>query len=154
MKNTMKKLLCMTLVIMLLISAVPVFAAADDVTMPYILVIDGQTRSSSTYQTTTSTALSAILEDIYPGYSASFYAGFEIDGVTVDGGAAAPASGTVTFTLTTPPAPPTPEVVVTVVLSGVGERSFNVVKGGTVTLNQALLNSHGLNLSYNHSIVQ
>ena len=30
MKHTMKKLLCMALAIMLLVSAVPVFAAADD----------------------------------------------------------------------------------------------------------------------------
>lgn len=146
----MKKLLCMALAIMLLVSAVPVFAAAADVAMPYLLVIDGTTKASSTFQTVDTQSLSGVLEEIFPGYAAQYNVGYKIDGVVADGAAAVPVNGTVTFELTTPP---TPQVVVTIKL-GDQSRDINVDKGGSVTLNQALLNSVGLSLSYNHVIAQ
>ncbi len=152
MKNAMKKLLSLVLVAMLLVSVVPLGAAATEVAMPYIITLDGTTTlKSGTYSTDDTKSLQVVLEEIYPGYSASYYVGYYVDGVVKQGTDAVPNSGTVTFALTTPPAE---QVAVKIVLSGVGERSFNVDKGSSLTLNQALLNEHGLTLSYNHTIVQ
>ena len=152
MKNAMKKLLSLVLVAMLLVSVVPLGAAATEVAMPYIITLDGTTTlKSGTYSTDDTKSLQDVLEEIYPGYSASYYVGYYVDGVVKQGTDAVPNSGTVTFALTTPPAE---QVAVKIVLSGVGERSFNVDKGSSLTLNQALLNEHGLTLSYNHTIVQ
>ena len=71
MKHTMKKLLCMALAIMLLVSAVPVFAAADNSVSVTIVYTDGVEETVSASYKVNPTTLAKLLDnDKIPGVSA------------------------------------------------------------------------------------
>ena len=71
MKHTMKKLLCMALAIMLLVSAVPVFAAADNSVSVTIVYTDGVEETVSASYKVNPTTLAKLLDNgKIPGVSA------------------------------------------------------------------------------------
>lgn len=73
MKSTMKKLLCMALVIMLLVSAVPVFAAADNVSVQLTVTIDGSTYYNGRVEPAVGMNVVSVAEGHFPADWSTYY---------------------------------------------------------------------------------
>lgn len=82
MKNTMKKLLCMALAIMLLVSAVPVFAAAEDIHVDVVYEVDA---SGNPVQWVTCYPVNGVITDADRDTIASKINGLGIVGWTFNG---------------------------------------------------------------------
>lgn len=164
MKHTMKKLLCMAMAIMLLVSAVPVFAMAaevgdvPDVTpaesrqLSYQLIIDGSKTTGTVYVSDPNTvSLGNALGKICPEYAKydvtvtdTANTAHAIDEAV----AAVPVNLDVVYTLTT-----VKEYVVVTLTLGGESVSFNQEKGTNLVLSESLLRAHGLQLASGYKIV-
>lgn len=82
MKHTMKKLLCMALAIMLLVSAVPVFAAAEDIHVDVVYEVDA---SGNPVQWVTCYPVNGVITDADRDTIASKINGLGIVGWTFNG---------------------------------------------------------------------
>lgn len=82
MKHTMKKLLCMALAIMLLVSAVPVFAAAEDIHVDVVYEVDA---SGNPVQWVTCYPVNGVITDADRDKIASKISGLGVVGWTFNG---------------------------------------------------------------------
>ena len=153
MKHTMKKLLCMALAIMLLISAVPVFAAAEG-NASYSVYIDGKPGPTGTIDLTPAiaTGLDA-LRVVNPDYVLSHnFTGFYVNEVSYPGDAPDHITNgcRLRFELETKPAE---QCTVHLLLDGV-DRSFQVDKGSSQRLDTALVRSLNFNIPGGYIVKQ
>lgn len=88
MKHTMKKLLCMALAIMLLVSAVPVFAAAANVSVQLTVTIDGSTYYSGKVDPAVGMGVVSVAEGHFPANWSTYYEAqaYRINGDSVGAG--------------------------------------------------------------------
>ena len=153
MKNTMKKLLCMALAIMLLVSAVPVFAAATEVTTAnYELYLNGSL-SSGTYDVGTGGMTGIqILGGLNPNYLIDYQLGaFYINGTPVNGDAKVYGGQTIRMEVNDKPAPAPVAVAVYLVLKNV-EKTITTTEGADVTLTESLVRSKNFNMPENSTV--
>ena len=151
MKHTMKKLLCMALAIMLLVSAVPVFAAASETTRDVLITvtIDGNTYKSEKKTVPIGDSVESIAAGLLPGEMGTLYTyneGYFRNGTSVGpNDTVLNDTNTVTVKLRTL----TTDITIT---KGTQSKSMNLKVTDTVTVGTGLLTSVGLYVGDNEEI--
>ena len=150
MKHTMKKLLCMALAIMLLVSAVPVFAMAEGTTANYELTVNSTTTTGTINVGAGGMTGREILTSLNPNYLIDYdFVAFYINGNVKDGADDKVYGGQTARLELKDKAAPAP-VAVAVYLTLKGEsRTITTTEGADLTLTDSLVRSKNFNMPEN-----